>query len=272
MATLSVFQSIWADGREAVAEQFEYRELLFQLTKRDILIRYKQAIMGFGWAVFMPLINTAVFSVIFTRVAPLHVDVPYPLFAFLGLLTWNFTASALRFGVNALTSNINLVTKVYCPREVFVLSAVFVTMIDALVGGVVLVALMSYYGIGPGWAIVYLPAVVVVQVVFTAAVALFLSMANLFYRDVKYLFELVITVWMFATSVLYPSSLLTGKAGLLMRLNPMTAVIDGYRDVLLYGRSPLTPPFAWTALVALIIFAMIGIIFHRAEFRFAESV
>src|ERR1700730_5226387 len=111
---------LFADCREMLTEQVTYRELLYEMTRRDLLIRYKQTIMGFGWAVFMPLINTAVFSIIFMRVAPLQVDVPYPLFAYLGLLTWNFTASSLRFAVNALTGNISLVTKVYCPREVFI--------------------------------------------------------------------------------------------------------------------------------------------------------
>jgi lipopolysaccharide transport system permease protein len=272
VAHVSALKNLWFDAREVVVEQFEYRELLYQLTKRDLLIRYKQALMGFGWAVFMPLVNTVVFSVIFTRVAPINVDVPYPLFAYLGLLTWNFTASSLRFSVNALTSNLNLVTKVYCPREVFVVSAVLVTLIDTLVGSIVLVAMLAYYHLGPGWAIVYLPGIVLIQIAFTAGVGLFLSMANLFYRDVKYLFELVVTIWMFATSVLYPSSLVTGKAGLVLRLNPMTAIIDAYRDVLLYGRSPLTAHFAWTALAACLTLAVTGIIFHRAEFRFAESV
>ena len=268
----ALLKRLWADGHEIVSEQFEYRELLFQLTKRDILIRYKQAIMGFGWAVFMPLLNTAVFSVIFMRVAPLHVTVPYPLFAFLGLLTWNFTASALRFAVSALTGNINLVTKVYCPREVFAISSVIVTMIDTLVGSVVLIAIMLFYRIGPGWAIVYLPVVVMVQIVFTTGVALILSMANLFYRDVKYLFELVIMVWMFATSVLYPTDLVKGVAGTIFRLNPMTAIIDGYRNVLLYGHSPLTTPFVWTALGASLSLCLFAVVFHRAEFRFAENV
>jgi lipopolysaccharide transport system permease protein len=268
----SALRNLWVDGREAVVEQFEYRELLYQLTTRDLLIRYKQAIMGFGWAVFMPLINTAVFSVIFTRVAPLQVDVPYPLFAYLGLLTWNFTASSLRFAVNALTGNISLVTKVYCPREVFIVSSILVTLIDTLVGGIVLVGLMAYYHIGPGWALLYLPSVILIQIAFTTAVGLFLSMANLFYRDVKYLFELVITVWMFATSVLYPSSLVTGKAGIVLRLNPMTAIVDGYRDVLLYGHSPFTTHFAWTAVATCVMLVFSGIVFHRAEFKFAESV
>src|SRR6476659_4228144 len=101
------------------SEQLEFRELLFQMTRRDLLLRYKQTIMGFGWAVFMPLVNTALFSVIFMRVAPIDVGAPYPVFAYTGLLAWNFFASSLRFSLTSLTSNPNLVTKVYFPREIF---------------------------------------------------------------------------------------------------------------------------------------------------------
>src|SRR4029453_18490523 len=116
MAGMSALAS---DLREMVAELVEYRELLAQMTRRDLILRYKQTIMGFGWAVFMPLVNTAVFSVIFTRVAPIDTGVPYPLFAYCGLLAWNFSASTMRFAVNSLVSNMNLVTKVYFPRELF---------------------------------------------------------------------------------------------------------------------------------------------------------
>ena len=242
------------------------------MTKRDLLLRYKQAVMGFAWAVFMPLTNTAIFSVIFTRVAPISIDVPYPLFVYLGLLAWNFTASALRFSTNSLTGNVSLVTKVYLPREVFPLSAILVTAVDTLVGALILIGMMVYYGVWPGTALVYLPLVCLVQLLFTAAVGFFLAMANLFYRDVKYLFEVAITLWMFASSVLYPTSLVTGKIGLLLRINPMTAIIDGYREVLLYGHTPLSPAFAWTALVAVVAFGCSAIAFHRAEFRFAETI
>ena len=114
----------------SLANSSRYRELLGQIVKRDLLLRYKQTVMGFGWAVFMPLVNTAVFSVIFTRVAPIDTAVPYPLFAFCGFLFWNFFASSLRFSVLSLTSNANLVTKVYFPREIFPFSAVLVCLVD----------------------------------------------------------------------------------------------------------------------------------------------
>ena len=131
--------TLFAQFKEMFAEQVEYRELLYQMTLRDLLLRYKQTVMGFGWAVFMPLVNTAVFSVIFTRVAKIDTPVPYPLFAFCGFLFWNFFASSLRFSVLSLTSNSNLVTKVYFPREIFPFSAVLVCLVDLAVGSVVLV-------------------------------------------------------------------------------------------------------------------------------------
>src|ERR1700674_3668496 len=122
------------DFREMFAEQVEFRELLHQMTKRDLLLRYKQTAMGFGWAIFMPLVNTIIFSIVFTRVARIDVGVAYPVFAYCGLLTWNFFASALRFSVTSLTSTAMLVTKVYFPREIFPFSAIIVCAVDFAIG------------------------------------------------------------------------------------------------------------------------------------------
>ena len=264
-------RTLIADIREMLSEQVEYRELLVQMTLRDLLLRYKQTAMGFGWAVFMPLLNTAVFSVIFTRVAPLETPVPYPVFAYCGLWVWNFFASALRFSVTSLTSNTNLVTKVYFPREIFPFSSVIVCLVDFAVGGTVLVALMAWYGIVPGWPLLWLPLVVAVQLVFTSAVALVVSMANLFYRDVKYLFEVVITVWMFATSVIYPIDRIGGTIGRMLRFNPMTPIVDAYRSVILRGADP-SVDLAYSAVVSVVLLALAWLVFHRSEFRFAESI
>jgi ABC-type polysaccharide/polyol phosphate export permease len=255
-----------------VTEQFTYRELLYQMTKRDLLLRYKQTAMGFAWAVFMPLVNTAVFSVIFMRVAAIETPVPYPLFAFCGLLTWNFFASALKFAVGSLTSNYNLVTKVYFPREIFPFSAVIVCLVDFALASIVLVAMMIYYKIVPGPSIIMLPVVVAVQIAFTAGVALLLAMSNLFYRDVKYIFEIALTVWMFATSVLYPVELVGGKLGWVMRVNPMTPIIDAYREVLFYGTWPSSPAFLIAAALSVVTLFVGWLAFHRAEFKFAESI
>ena len=149
------------------------------MTRRDLNLRYKQALMGVAWALFMPLINTAVFSVVFMRVAPLHTDLPYPLFAYAGLLAWNMFANALRFSVTSLTSNTILVTKVYFPREIFPFSAVLVALVDFAVGLIVLVGLMFYFGIQPSIALLYAPVVLLAQLLLTSGIALLLAMGNL---------------------------------------------------------------------------------------------
>jgi ABC-type polysaccharide/polyol phosphate export permease len=209
--------------------------------------------------------------VIFTRVAPISTPVPYPVFAFCGLWAWNFFASSLRFSVISLTSNMNLVSKVYFPREIFPFSSVLVCLIDFAVGSVVLVVMMLWYGIPVGVHLLWLPVVLAVHVAFTVAVALWLSMANLFYRDVKYLFEVAIAVWMFGTSVLYPLSQLGGSVATLLVLNPMTPIVDAYRAVLLLNQPP-PATLGWAAVVGAASLVVAWIAFHRAEFEFAENV
>lgn len=267
-----VLKRLAADVREMVHEQYEYWELLYVMSRRDLMLRYKQTLMGFGWAVFMPVLNTILFSVIFSNVATLDVGVPYPVFAYTGLLAWNLTASALRFSVSSLTANINLVAKVYFPREIFPFSAVFVSAVDYAVGAIILVALLFYYQVPVTAAVLFLPVILLVQVTFTAGVALFLAMSNLFYRDVKYLFEVVIMLWMFASSVVYPLDNVTGVAGKILALNPMTPILNAYRDVILYGRMPPLPEFAAVAAVSVLILAVAWVVFHRSEYQFAEYI
>ena len=260
--------SVFAD---IISEQWEFRELLVRMTERDLLLRYKQTVMGFGWAIFMPLVNTAIFSVIFTRVAVIDVGGPYPVYAFCGLVAWNFFSSALRFSVTSLTSNPSLVTKDYFPREIFPFSAVLVSLVDFAVSALVLGALMLYYRIDVGWPLLLLPVVVAGQVIFTLAAALLVSMANLFYRDVKYLFEIVIAVWMFATSVVYPIGRVGGRLGAVLALNPMTHLFDAFRAVLLERRPPGTAFFV-TVAASLVLFCGAWVAFHLSEFDFAENL
>ncbi len=267
-----MFATLRADLREMVREQYDYRELLYQMTRRDLMLRYKQTVMGFGWAIFTPVVNTIIFSAVFMRVAPIDVGVPYPVFAYAGLLVWNYFASSLRFSVSSLTANTNLVAKVYFPREIFPFSTVIVAAVDLAVGALILIALMAYYGVPPTRALFFLPVLFAVQTLFTAGVALILSMGNLFYRDVKYLFEVVITVWMFATSVLYPVDQVAGVLGMLLRANPMTPIIDGYRAVLFRGELPEPVGFVTVSIVSIACLVAGWLAFHRAEFQFAEYV
>ena len=264
---------VWSDLREIVGELVTYRELLFRMVHRDLLIRYKQTVMGLGWAVFMPIVNTAIFSLVFMRVAPIDTGMPYPLYAFSGLLMWNAFATSAKFAVNSLTSNPNLVTKVYFPREIFPLSALLVSTVDSLVSFVLLAAVMAYYHVVPTAAILLLPVVVLVQITFTAALGLVLAMANLFYRDVKYLFDAAITVWMFATSVVYPVERIGGRLGqIVLTLNPMAPIIEAFRSVVIRGVLPDPHTFLPAAIGSFIALIVASVAFHRAEFKFAENI
>ena len=262
--------TLWQDLREAVVEQAAYRELLWQMTKRDLLLRYKQTVMGVAWAMFMPLTNTAVFSVIFTRVAPLALDVPYPLFAYVGLVAWNYSASSLRFALISLSSNPQLVTKVYFPREVFPFSAVLVSLFDTVVSAVLIVPMLVWYGVPFAPTLLFLPVILVVQTILTAACALLLAMGHLVYRDVKYLFDVAIVVAMFATAVLYPVGGLDGPLGQWLRANPMTVIIEAYRAVALLGRVPDLTALGLTAAGSVACLLLSWLVFHRSEYRFAE--
>jgi lipopolysaccharide transport system permease protein len=255
-----------------LAEQREYRELLYQLTLRDLKLRYKQTIMGFGWAIFMPLLNTALFSVIFTRVAPLNTAVPYPVWAYCGLAVWNYFGSGVRFATNSLSSNMALVTKVYFPREILPVSAVLVSAVDFLVSSTVLAVLMWWFGVTPKATLLLVPLLVLLQTAFTIAVSLLLSMANVFYRDVKYLVEALLTVWMFATSVVFPVERVGGRLGAALALNPMTPIVEAYRSVILYGRVPDAVGLAYAATISVGLLGLAWLAFHRAEFKFAENV
>ena len=255
-----------------VAEQGEYRELLYQITLRDLKLRYKQTIMGFGWAVFMPLLNTALFSVIFTRVAPIDTGVPYAVWAYCGLAVWNFFSSGVKFATGSLAGNIHLVTKVYFPREVLPISAVLVSAVDFFVSTSVLAALMAWYGIMPGAALLFIPLLLAVQLMFAIGVSLILSMANVFYRDVKYLVEALMTLWMFATSVVYPVERVGGRLGAVLRLNPMTPIVEAFRSTVLYNRPPEPWGLLYASIASVVLLAGAWLLFHRSEFKFAESV
>lgn len=259
-----------SDVVEMLREQMEFRELLYRMTARDLMVRYKQSVMGFGWAIVMPLVNTLLFTVLFTRVARLEVDVPYPIFAYTGLLFWNCFASSLRFSVNSLSSNKILVSKVYFPREIFPFSAIMVSLVDLAVGSSILIGLMFYYQVPIHPTVLLVPVLLLIQVIFTAGVGLLLSMANLFLRDVKYMFDMVLTFWMFATSVVYPVERIGGDLARVLQLNPMTPIIEGYRAVILHGQIPAVGPLALATAISVVIFATAWVIFHRAEYRFAE--
>ncbi|MCH7526876.1 MAG: ABC transporter permease [Planctomycetes bacterium] len=265
-----------------VREVWQYRHLLGSLTARELRVRYKQSWLGIGWAVCVPLSMMLIFTFVFTRavkvVDAMGLDMPYALFAYTGLVPWMFFAAGLNGCVNSLTGNRNLVTKVYFPREVFPLSCVGSALVDFLVASAVLIGLIAYFHMTSDWtftlhaSVLFVPVIVLVQILFMVGVGMVLAMANLFYRDVRQLFALVIQLWMFATNVVYPLPNDGSWAGRLVAVNPMAPIISAYRDCVVRGHLPDASSFGYAVIMALIVFVVGWTLFHRAEFRFAECI
>jgi lipopolysaccharide transport system permease protein len=267
-----MFARLLKDVREMLIELRDYRELLFMMTRRDFTVRYRKTVMGVGWAIFMPVINTIVFTLVFRRVAKVETDVPYAIFAYCGLLPWSLFAMSLKTAINTLVANKNLLTKVYFPREVFPFSTMLVGVVDFVAGLSVLAVLMLYYWIPLSATALFLPILVAVQLMFTAGLSMLLAPANLYYRDVKYIFDVLLAVWMFATPVVYQTRQVTGVLGVILQMNPLAPIIDGYRAILLRGQLPDAVPFASAAAFSFAVFAVGWLVFHRTEYAFAENV
>jgi lipopolysaccharide transport system permease protein len=254
-------------------EIWDYRELLYFLVWRDIKVRYKQTALGAAWAVIQPVMTMVVFSVFFGRLAKVPSDgVPYPVFAFTALLPWQLFAFALTESSNSLVASQNLITKVYFPRLVIPLSSVLAGIVDFAIAFVVLLILMAFYGIHPTRAIVWLPLLVLLAVVSALAVGLWLSALNVKYRDVRYTIPFLTQLWMFATPVAYPSSIIPEPWRTWSGLNPMSGVVDGFRWALLgNGRSP--GALLWVSVAAVVLLFTGGLIyFRRTETTFADIV
>jgi lipopolysaccharide transport system permease protein len=254
-------------------ELWEYRELLYFLTWRDIKVRYKQTALGAAWAVIQPFFLMVVFSLFFGRLAGVPSDgVPYPIFSFCGLLPWQLFANSLTQSSNSLVGSQNLITKVYFPRLVVPISAVLGGLVDFAIAFVILLGMLFYYGIVPGWQIVALPALVILAVLTALAVGLWLSALNVQYRDVRYTINFLVQFWLFATPVAYPSSIVPEKWRAIYGLNPMVGVVDGFRWSLL-GR-PQAPGVSLLVSTVVVLVLLVGGLyyFRRLEQQFADIV
>jgi lipopolysaccharide transport system permease protein len=258
-------------------EVYSYRTLLWTLAWRDIRVRYKQSLLGIVWAMFIPVSMTLLFSFVFTKIVTVKTDVPYPIFAYCGLLPWQFFSSATTSATNSLVANRSLVTKIYFPSEVFPLSSIIASFVDFLMGWFVLVGLMIYSSftgssIMVSWATILVIAVIFAQLLFTAGVSFFLSMGNLFFRDVRYIYGVVITLWMFASSVVYPMKVSNPKLQMILNFNPMTPILDAYRDVLLRGKLPDINTFGYATIISITLFLIGWMVFYKMQYKFAEKV
>lgn len=265
----------WA--KLGLRELWQYRELLYFLTWKDVLIRYKQAVLGVAWAVLQPVLTMVVFTVIFNKLLGVGTgtyDVPYPIFAYSGLLPWQLFSGSLQRSGTSLVGNAQLITKVYFPRLVIPSSAVLAGLPDFLISCVVLGALMVGYQVVPTWHIVFLPFLVLLAMVTALGVSLWLSALNVLYRDVQYIIPFLIQLWMYLSPVIWPISKIEEYPGwvqVIFNLNPMTGVIGGFRWALL-GDQPPNQLFWLSAVMVLVVFVGGLYYFRRMERVFADIV
>jgi lipopolysaccharide transport system permease protein len=254
-------------------EVWEYRELLYFLTWRDIKVRYKQTALGAAWAIIQPVFMMVVFSLFFGKLAGVKSDgVPYPIFTFCALLPWQLFAQALTTSSNSLVSNEQLITKVYFPRLIVPISAVLSGLVDFIISFAVLLALMAYYRVVPGVAVLSLPFFIVLSVMTALGVGLWLSALNVQYRDVRYTLNFLTQFWLFATPVAYSSTIVPERWRPLYGLNPMVGVVEGFRWALL-GKTDGPGMMLWVS-VGVVILILIGGLFYfrRMEQTFADIV
>lgn len=256
-----------------LGEVWLYRELLFVLTKRDIQILYKQAALGAAWAIIQPIFAVAIFSIVFGQFAKIPSDgVPYPLFAFAGVLLWTYFAEAVRRSATGMVTDAELIRKVYFPRLVMPISSVIAPLLDFALGFIVLDCLLIWYGAGFGWRLVFAPLFVIMATFLALCTGLWLGPINVRFRDVKYTLTFLIQVWMYASPVVYPLSLVPGKYQWLYSLNPMVGVIEGFRWAVLGTEMPNTLALAISVIIMTILLFWGLVFFKHMEHTFADTI
>jgi lipopolysaccharide transport system permease protein len=253
-------------------ELARHRELLYFLTLRDIKIRYKQTVIGIAWAILQPLLTVAIFTVLFSRFAQFDTgDIPYPLLALSGLIVWLFVHNAISMASNSFVSNTNLVTKVYFPRIILPASSALAGLVDLGIMLVILVAFMLYYRTALTWQLLLAPVFLLLAVILTISLGTLFSALNVRFRDVKFALPFMLQVWLIASPVFYPASILSEKWRLFFAINPLTGILDGFRSAL-FGTA-----FNWQVIgistISIIIISLFSLfIFKWMEDDFADIV
>lgn len=249
-----------------------YRELLYFLTWRDVKVRYKQTALGVAWAIIQPLLTMLIFTLFFGQLAGVPSDgIPYPIFAYAGLLPWTFFSNSVTGSGNSLVGNSNLITKVYFPRMIIPGAAVAAGLVDFAIAFVLLIGLMIYYKITVTWAVLMLAPLSLLTTLLALGVGMWLSALNVKYRDIRYALPFLMQLWMFLSPIIYPVSMLPSNWRWMLELNPLTGIISGFRAAL-FGRA-----FDWMALgistgITLVFLVYAAFSFRRMEKRFADIV
>jgi len=259
--------------RDSFAELWRYRELLYFFAWREIKVRYRQAALGAAWAVIQPLFSMIIFTLLFGRLARMPSEgIPYPGFCYCALVPWTYFSSVLAMASNSLINNDSLLTKVYFPRVLLPAGTALAGLMDFAISSLLLVAMMFYYHVRASWALLLSPLVVLFMVLLTMGISMGFAAANVRYRDIKYAVPFVIQVWMFATPIIYPSSMIPARFRPLLALNPCWGIVHAFRACV-FPTLPFDLKLIAASLsVAVAIFLVSAYYFYRAERSFADVI
>lgn len=251
----------------------QYRELLSELTMREIKQRYKQSVLGYAWVILNPFFTMLVMAFVFSIIMRIpNLGVPYPIYLYAGLLPWTLFSNSLISASNSLVANAGLLTKIYFPREIFVLSTILAKIVDFALACTIFIAFMFYYQIPISWNVLWFIPIFLIQQLFTYAISLFLAAANLFYRDIQYLLSLILLIWMYLTPVIYATEIFPVKYQWIFKLNPMAVIINAYREVILARGMPNLQSLGIAIVLSLVLLALTYKFFKKAEGVFADIV
>ena len=254
---------------EEIKELIRYKELVLNLVSRDLKVRYKRSVLGVLWAVLEPLAMMLLFTLVFSYLLKIKIA-NYPVFVLTGLLAWNFFLTGVTYSLTAITSNTNLIKKIYFPKTALPLATISGRLINFLLSLLVLVPFFIYYGIPLSWTAVYLPLILIVQIAFINGLSLLLSSLNTFYNDVGFLTNFVFMGLFYVTPVFYSTDMIPARFKAVYMLNPMSEIITAYRDVLLYSRPPDLMYFSVCCLSSFATLFLGLRVFKRYEHLFAE--
>ncbi len=254
-------------------EVWRYRDLLTMLVWRDFSCRYRQSVLGAGWAIVRPVLSVLVFTVIFGRIAKLPSDgIPYPLFSFAAMMPWLYFSTALANATNSVVGGQGLLTKVYFPRLVLPLASICSGLGDLVIQFVLLIALMLWYGAAPTWSVLLVPFFIFECMVVSLALGLWLTALNVKYRDINQLVPFVVQIWMYLTPIVYSSTMVPHRYRALYSLNPLVGVVDGFRWAMLGQTAPDWSMLAISSTVVVILFVSGLYYFRRVEQTFADII
>ena len=251
----------------------QWGELIQQLTGREIKARYKQSILGYAWVLLVPVMNLVVMTIVFSYLIRVPTgNIPFPLYLFTALVPWTFTSSAVAGATSSLMANSTLITKIKLPREIFPLSSILVKMVDLGLSTLVLIALMIFYGAHFYWSLMWIPVIFLIQFIMVNGVGLILSATNVFYRDVENVLGVFLMVWMYLTPIVYTPEMIPPRYRAIFALNPMTGIINAYRNVILYGVHPPWQSFGYAVVISILLFIVGFFYFRRTQRYFADVI